>query len=83
MFVLYLGKVYIIKYILYKNLPMECREPLYKKVACLHVIFISQHFDWLLCIIQNVIGWIIFKVVTPQSLKKKFEYVYWNSKNSE
>ena len=55
---------------------MECRELLYKKVACLNdVVFISQHFDWLLCIIWNVIGLIIFKVVTSQSLKKKFEYV--------
>ena len=58
-------KVYVIKYILYKNIQMECGEPLYKKVACLHdVIFISQHFDWLLCIIRNVIVWIIFNAVT-------------------
>ena len=43
---------------------MECEEALYKKVACLHdVIVILQHFDWLLCIIQNVIGSTIFKVV--------------------
>ena len=33
---------------------MECEEPFYKKVACLHdVIFISQHFDWVLCIISE------------------------------
>ena len=84
MFVLYLRKVYVVKYIPYKNIQMECEEPLYKKVACLHdVIFILQHFDWLLCIIWNVIGWIIFKVVTSKSLKKNFEYVKWNSKNSE
>ena len=76
MFVLHLRKVYVIKYIPYKTVLMECEEPLHKKVACLHdVIFILQHFDWLLCIIRNVIGWIIFKVVTSQSLKKKFEYV--------
>ena len=65
MFALYLRKVYLIKYIPYKNIQMEFGEPLYTKVACLHdVIFISQYFDWLLCIIWNVIGWIIFKVVT-------------------
>ena len=65
MFALYLRKVYVIKYIPYKNIQMECGEPLYKMVACFHdVIFILQHFDWLLCIIRNVIGWIIFKVVT-------------------
>ena len=46
MFVLYLRKVYVTKYIPYKNIQMECGEPLYKKVTCLHdVIFISQHFD--------------------------------------
>ena len=62
MFVLHLRKVYVIKYIPYKNIYVECGEPLYKKVACLHdVTFISQYFDWLLCIIRNVIGWIIFK----------------------
>ena len=84
MFVLYRRKVYVIKYIPYNNIQMECRELLYKKVACLNdVVFISQHFDWLLCIIWNVIGLIIFKVVTSQSLKKKFEYVLWNSRNSE
>ena len=56
---------------------MECRELLYKEVACLYdVVFISQHFDWLLCINRNVIGWIIFKVVTSQSLKKKFDMYY-------
>ena len=65
MFVLYHMKVYVIKYIPYKNIQMECGESLYKKVACLHnIIFISQHFDWLLCIIWNVIVWIVFKVVT-------------------
>ena len=84
MFVLYLRKFYIIKYILYKNIWMECGESLYKKVACLHhVISISQHFDWLFCITRNVIGRIIFKVMTSQLLKKKFEYALWNSKNSK
>ena len=64
MFALYLRKVYVMKYIPYENIKMECGEPLHKKVACLHVIFILQHFDWLLCIIRKVIGRIIFKVVT-------------------
>ena len=82
MFILYLRKVYVIKYILYQSIQMECGESLYKKVACLHVIFILQHFDWLLCVIRNVIWWIM-KVVTSKSLKKKFEYVLWNSKNSK
>ena len=41
---------------LVQNIQMECGEPFYKKVACLHVIFISQHFDWVLCVIQNMIG---------------------------
>ena len=49
MLVLYLRKLYLIKLIRYKNIQMECGEPFYKKVACLHdVIFISQHFC-LLC----------------------------------
>ena len=51
MFVLYLRKVSLIKYIQYKNIQMERWEPFYKKVACWHVIFILQHFDWMLCII--------------------------------
>ena len=32
-FVLYLMKVSLIKYIRYKNIQMECGEPFYKKVA--------------------------------------------------
>ena len=65
MFVWYLRKLYVIKYIPYKNTQMECGEALYKKIACFpDAIFISQHFDWLLCMIRNAIGWIIFKVVT-------------------
>ena len=52
MFVLHLKKVSLIKYIWYKNIQMECGDPFYKMVACLHdVIFILQHFDWVLCII--------------------------------
>ena len=43
MFALYLRKVYVINYIPYKNIKMECGELLYKKVACLHdVVFISN-----------------------------------------
>ena len=54
MFVLYLRKVSLIKYIRYKNIQMDCGEPFCKKVACLHdVTFISQHFDWVLCIISE------------------------------
>ena len=53
-FVLYLRKVSLIKYIRYKNIQTECGEPFYKKVACLHdILFISQHFDWVLCIISE------------------------------
>ena len=51
MFDLYLRKVSLTKYIRYKNVQVECGEPFYKKVACLNdVIFILQHFDWVLCI---------------------------------
>ena len=46
-------EVSLAKYIQYKNIQMEWGEPFYKKVACLHVIFISQHFDWVLCIISE------------------------------
>ena len=57
MFVLYLRKVSLIKYIRYKNIQTECWKPFYKKVACLHDgIFISQHFDLVLCIISEY-GW--------------------------
>ena len=57
MFVLYLMKVSLIKYIWHKNIQMECGEPFCKKVVCLcDVIFISQHFDWVLCIISEC-GW--------------------------
>ena len=50
MFILYLRKASLIKYIQYKNIQMECEEPFYKKLTCLHhVIFISQDFDWGLC----------------------------------
>ena len=38
MFVLYLRKVCLIKYIQYKSIQMECGEPFYKKVACLHAL---------------------------------------------
>ena len=52
MFILNLRKVSLIKYIRHKIIQMECGKPFYKKIACLHdVIFISQHFDWVLCII--------------------------------
>ena len=53
---LYLRKVSLVKYIQYKNIQIEyrlTREPFYNKVACLHVIFISQHFDWVLFIISE------------------------------
>ena len=54
MFALYLRKVSLIKYIQYKNIQMEYGELFYKKVACLHdIIFILQHFDWVLCIISG------------------------------
>ena len=54
MFVLHLRKVSLIKYILYRNIHIECGEPFYEKVACLRdVIFISQQFDWVLCIISK------------------------------
>ena len=46
MFVLYLRKVSLIKYIWYRNIQLECGEPFYKMDACLHdVIFILQHFE--------------------------------------
>ena len=46
MFVLYLRKVSLIKYIWYRNIQLECGEPFYKMDTCLHdVIFILQHFD--------------------------------------
>ena len=52
MSVLHLKKVSLIKYIPHKNIQMECEEPFYKKVTCLHdIIFISQDFDWVLWII--------------------------------
>ena len=38
MFVLYLKKVSLIKYNRYKNIQMECGEPFYEKIACLHVL---------------------------------------------
>ena len=38
MFVLYLRKVSLIKYIRHKNIQIGCGEPSYKKVACLHDI---------------------------------------------
>ena len=42
MFVFYLWEVSLIKYIRYKNIQLECGEPFYEKVACLHdVTFIS------------------------------------------
>ena len=40
-------------FVLMESSQMECREQLHKKVACLHVIFISQHFDWVLRIISK------------------------------
>ena len=44
----------LVKYIRLKNIQIECRESFYKKVACLQdVIFISQHFDWVLFIIPE------------------------------
>ena len=46
-------EVSLTKYIRYKNIQMACGERFYKKVACLHVIFISQHFDWVLCTISE------------------------------
>ena len=53
------------KYIPYKNIQIECGEPLYKRLHIyMMLLFIWQYFDWLLCIIRNVIGGIIFKVVT-------------------
>ena len=61
MFVLYISKISLVQYIQYKNIQIECGEPFYKKVD---VIFILQHFDWVLCIIRNVIWWIIFRVLT-------------------
>ena len=63
MFVLYVRKVSLIKYIRYKNVQKEWGEPFHKKGACSPVIFISQHFDWVL-LIPNVIKQIVSKVVT-------------------
>ena len=54
MFVLYLRKASLIKYIQYKNIHIECGKPFFKKVAYLHdIIFILQRFDWVLCIISG------------------------------
>ena len=64
MFVLYLKKVFVIKYILYKNIQMECGEPLYKKVACLRYFYFAALRLVALYNSNNVIGWIIFQVVT-------------------
>ena len=77
---------------------MECGEPFYKKVECLNdVIFILQHFDWVLCINLIVIecDWMNyldelldeFWMIGCESpdiiiVKKKFEDVLGNSKNS-
>ena len=43
----------LVKYIRYKNIHMEWGGPFQKKVACLHVIFILQHFDWVLLLISE------------------------------
>ena len=47
MFVFHL-KVSLIKYIRKKKLFRWSAGKRFIKVACLHVIFISQHFDWVL-----------------------------------
>ena len=77
------SEVSLIKYIRYKNIQMECREPLYKKVAYVQVIFILEHFDWVLCIISECDCINYFKFMASLSLKKNFEYVLRNSKNSD
>ena len=54
MIVLYLREVSLVKYISVQKYSDGVREPFYEKVACLHdVIFISQHFDWVLNIISE------------------------------
>ena len=53
MFLLYLRKVSLTKCIRYKDIQMECREPFYERVTCLHVTFFSLHFDWVLCILSK------------------------------
>ena len=71
-FFLYLRKV--VKYIWYKDIQMECMEPFYKKVPCLHeVIFISQHFDWVLCIIFGMWFDEQFSKSWHHNRSKKFE----------
>ena len=74
MFLLDLKKVSLVKYIMYKNIQIEYGKPFYKTVACLHdVIFILQHFDWVLCIISER-DWINnFQSRDITIVKKKFE----------
>ena len=62
----------------------ECEEPFYKKAACLHdVIFISQHFDWVFCNISEC-DWMNNLISRDIIIiKKKFEYVLGNSKNTD
>ena len=44
MFVLYLSKVYLIKYIRFKNIQMECGEQLDKKVTWCYFYFATLWF---------------------------------------
>ena len=63
---------------------MECGKPFYKKGACLYdIIFISQHFDWVLCRISECDWMNNFYSRDIIIVKKKFEYVLRNSKNSD
>ena len=84
MFVLYLRKVSLIKYIRHKNIQMECGAPFCKKVACLHdVIFASPHFDWVLCVILEYDWMNNFQSRDTIIVNKRFEYTLGNSKNSD
>ena len=62
---------------------MKCGERFIKNAACLHdVIFISQQLDWVLCIISECDWMNYFECREFIIVKKNFEYILGNTKNS-
>ena len=66
MFLLYLRKVSLTKCIRYKDIQMECREPFYERVTCLHVTFFRKTLIGCFAYFQNVVGWRVFVVPGPR-----------------
>ena len=54
------------------------------KIVHVHdIIFTSQHFDWILCIISECDWMNYFYSLDITIVKKNFEYVLGNSKTSD